>query len=72
MINIQSPRRERKRLAKDKSLSVFSVQSKKGGYDIYFGNHSADPDTWRWMGKANFETINDKMESARYKMRRYL
>ena len=72
MINVQRPRRERKRLAKDKSLSVFSVPSKKGGLDIYFGDRSADPVAWKWMGKANFETLNDKMESARYKMRRYL
>jgi len=72
MINVQRPRRERKRLAKDKSLSVFSVPSKKGGLDIYFGDRSADPVAWKWMGKANFETINDKMESARHKMRRYL
>ena len=72
MINVQRPRRERKRLMKNNKLSVFKVPSKKGGYDIYFGDRSADPVAWKWMSKANFETVNDRMESARYKMRRYL
>ena len=72
MINVQRPRRERKRFTKKSPFSVFSVHSKKGGYDIYFGDRSADPYTWKLQSKANFETLEDKMAAARHKMRRYL